>query len=395
MSDGPSPTGFRPIRFLLLACSVSFVIIMAGAQLSTALLPLYATELSLDPVALSLAYGLYLISLVVALLVSARPSMHGRPGLVLLLALVATLAADIVTGTASLPGFLAGRVLNGLALGFAGGAAASLAVAAQGPRARTIVATSTVVGGLSGTIGAVLLAETLPEPLHLTYVVHGAVTVVLLVVLAVALHSARARPRFVPSAEVTEKVFSYRPSTGFVLGTVAWVCGTLIVVLVPNGAMRTIPGVGLVTATLGTVTMLTSAVIAQYALAGLRPRIAMQLSFATLLMGMLALASGLALQLIWLVFVGCAIVGLGEGLGYRSGLRIVSGGLTSRQQGARTSAYSSLAYGASAVVVIAAGGVIAQLGYGLGTFILGLCFIPVTIFYMVRIETDYRRGAEL
>jgi hypothetical protein len=327
-------------------------------------------------------------------MVSARPSLHRHAALILIAALAVTIAADVITADATLAGLLAGRVLNGLALGFAGGAAATLALAAQGQRARTVVATATVVGGLTGTVLSVALAVTLHDPLRLNYVVHGAVTLVVLAALVVSLLATRARGRYTEAHARAEALLRYRPSIGFALGMAAWGCGTLVVVLVPNGAMRTIPGVDLVVATLGTVVMLLAAAVAQYGLAGLRPRAALHFSFATLAAGMIVLAIGMEVGSIITVLCGCVVIGAGEGLGYRTGLRVISGGLGPRRQGARTSAYACAAYGVSAGLVVAGGWAVAGIGYGPGTIVVAAILLPISLSCMLVVEYDYRRGAE-
>src|SRR5690606_7530106 len=103
---------------------------------------------------------------------------------------------------------------------------------------------------------------------------------------------------------------------------------------------------------------------------------------------------GLLTQQIIVVLAGSAIVGVGEGLGYRTGMRIVTGGLAPVAQGARNSVYSCLAYGTSAILVLGSGWVIAQLGFGRGSLAFALLAVPIAITYLIAVERDFRRGAE-
>lgn len=379
---------------------LAFLTVGIGTQLATPLLPSYGRQLGLGVADLSAVYSVFLIALVPVLLVMTIHRMQSHPVLFLFLGLLATMAADVAYLTVSLPGLLVGRALSGISLGFGAGAAATLTLALIGERGRTMVATVTIVGALSGTGGAVLVAEFAPAPLVTGFGVHFVLAAAAVAMVGVGLRPSRTRSLPVDAARVSEAAEAPGPPLwiGYLLGSMAFTVGGLVVALVPLSATIAFASTSLVLANSASISMLVLANIGQYSLARASMRWATVISALSIAAGGLMAALGLTVASLPLVIAGCGIAGIGQGLGYRTGMKIVMAGLTPRQQGVGTSVYSCVAYGACAILVFGSGLVVRSLGNITGMWaVLGALVVPAAALCfgagLQRIKTQSRRAS--
>lgn len=393
-TGGTSP----PARVVGLA----FLAVVMGGQLATPLLPEYGRDLGLDVANLSVAYSVFLVALVPVLLAMTIPRLQSRPVLLLLLSLLAAMAADVFYLTVSLPGLLVGRALSGFALGLGAGAAAALTLALVGERGRTVVATVTIIGALSGSGGAVLVAEFLPAPLLTGFGVHLLLTVAVVVAAAIGLRPSRIRYiRVDAAAPAPDSAEASGPPlwVGYLLGSIAFTVGGLVVALVPLSAAIAFESTSLILANAAAISMLVVANIAQYSLASASMRWATLISALSIAAGVLITALGLTMAVLPLVIAGCGMTGIGQGLGYRTGMRIVMAGLDPRQQGVRTSVYSCVSYGACAVLVFGSGLVVGSLGNILGMWtVMSALVVPAAVLCIsagLRRATPQSRNSSL
>src|SRR4051794_25337364 len=106
----------RPIAFVAMSAALLSFFIAAGAP--TPIFPLYERAWGFPPAMLTLAFGVYAVALIVALLVFGSLSDHVGRRPLLIAALVVELAAMAVFVLSPSIGWLiAGRVLQGLATG--------------------------------------------------------------------------------------------------------------------------------------------------------------------------------------------------------------------------------------------------------------------------------------
>ncbi|MCU1480660.1 MAG: quinolone resistance protein norA [Subtercola sp.] len=386
-------SGLSP-RILSATIPVAFVVIVAGPNLPNPLLPLYGRTLGLDPADLSIVYSSFLIALTITLAAMARPRMQSRPGAALVAALLMAVVADLVLSLATHPALIVGRALNGISLGLGTGAAASLALALRGERARTLAATGTIVGAVVGSIIAVTLAQFGPAPLIAGYAIHAAVTCAALIAVIVGLvrwpRSSWALDRQVAINTAVPRDLPAR-WTGYLMGSLAWISGGIIVALVPLAISQDLNTTSLLIAGLGTIALLVFANIGQFSVGGRSIRHMSALAMICMGAGVVIIAASVAAGLVPFVVLGCAFVGFGQGAGYRLGLRIASAGLTPRLQGGRASVYACISYAACALFVIAGGEVATRVGLTNGLWIVAAVLTPL---FVVAASTASRRARE-
>jgi MFS family permease len=306
----------------------AFAVIMAGTTLPTPMYALYATTMGFTVLTTTVIYGMYAGGVLAALVVFGRWSdaIGRRPvllgGVVLAIASAATfLIADTVLG------LVAARVLSGLSAGLFTGTATAAVVEAAPPKWHTraaAVATIANMGGLGvGPLLAGVLVQFCPGPLHLAFVVHiAAAALAGFAVLAVPETSNKTGHLGVQRLRLPVEV---RGTFAFaVVGVFAgFACMGLFAALAPS-FLSTVIGIDNHAAAglIASCAFLASAV-AQVAVTGLRPRLAMELGCAALVLGMITLTAALvATSLAGLI--GAAIIsGVGQGITFSRGLAAV------------------------------------------------------------------------
>ncbi|RYH11589.1 hypothetical protein [Tropicimonas sp. IMCC6043] len=134
--------------------AASFMLLLAGTNTTTPLLPLYRDMLGFSPLTVTLTFVAYVSLLVATLAVASGPKLVRYAPSVLVAALAVALLADLALSTGTAPGILAGRALQGVSSGIGTGAAAALVVAVVGNRGRALTATGNLAGAILGTAAA-------------------------------------------------------------------------------------------------------------------------------------------------------------------------------------------------------------------------------------------------
>src|SRR5438132_3693793 len=156
----------RAASFWLLATVFAFFLFAAGAP--SPLYVVYEAMWHFSSLTLTAIFGVYALALLAALLTTGRLSDHlGRRPVVLLTGVLAFIAA-------SGAGWLfTARILQGLGTGMAAGAISAWLVDLQPPDRPglgSVVGSVAPISGLAaGTLGAGLLVQYGPDPLHLVY----------------------------------------------------------------------------------------------------------------------------------------------------------------------------------------------------------------------------------
>lgn len=172
---GTDPRTSRPVE--LYTGVYVLVVLTAGAYLPSPLYPGYQAAFGVDDLFMTLTYATFALASVPALLFLGPASDALGPKAVLRWGLVAAAIGSACFVFASGPGWLlAGRAAQGIALGAATGAAVALiSTRGQGRGGRRAAMTSGLafVGGTAlGPITAGLLAQYLPAPQTLPFLIH-------------------------------------------------------------------------------------------------------------------------------------------------------------------------------------------------------------------------------
>lgn len=200
----PAPHGLlsRGATFYLQASiTLSF---LAASSAPTPLYPLYQSAWSLSAVEVTLAFGIYAIAVLMALLVAGRLSDHlGRRPVLLAAIVVQAGAALILAGADSLSDLLTARLVQGLSAG------AALAAVGAGlidlDRARGTVANAVAppLGTATGALAAGLMVHYLQAPTHLVYLVLFAILILQGIGVAFMVETATPRPGALASLKPT------------------------------------------------------------------------------------------------------------------------------------------------------------------------------------------------
>lgn len=352
-----------------LAVAYAFVVVMLGTNLPTPLYPIYQREVGFSALMVTVIFATYAFGVITGLVLFGRTSdqIGRRPMLLAGLGLSASSAlAFLLQG--GVPILLVGRFVSGLSSGiFTGTATATLVdLAPASARGRaTLVATAANMGGLGvGPFMAGVLAEWLPGPLHLCFLIDLvlvaiAVAVVLRIPEPVQRRSRFAwrvqRPRVPPEVRT---VFAGAATAGFagfaVLGLYSGVSSSFLVTVLDlnNRALA------------GLVVLLVfgSSLLGQLLLGRVPDRGALPGGCALLVLGMGVLAAGLWLEMLGLVMGGGVIAGTGQGLSFRSGLAAVNQASPPHRRGEVASSYFVVAYSAVSIPIIGVGVVARAVG---------------------------------
>jgi MFS family permease len=151
-------------------------VILLGANMPTSVYGLYRSEFGFTPTIQTLIYGVYVAGLVPALLFFGPLSDFLGRRAVLLMSLALSVAGTLVLAFADATVWLfLGRIAQGIAVG-AVSAAGSAALVEQEPTFdhRRAALVSTVTGALGGALGPLVsgaIAQYLPQPLRLPYLI--------------------------------------------------------------------------------------------------------------------------------------------------------------------------------------------------------------------------------
>ncbi|OJY35215.1 MAG: hypothetical protein BGP11_00685 [Rhodobacterales bacterium 65-51] len=342
----------------------AFILLLAGTNTPTPLLPVYREVLGFSPLTMTLTYISYVGALVAVLFVAASPAIASRAPLMLVLSLGLACAADLLLGTGQAPGILAGRALQGLSGGLGTGAAAAVVVAAIGAGGRALSATGNLAGAILGTSASELVLQlTGTRAITLSFHIHALACIALSLPLALLLMRRRAlnqqsihtgTANLDPVSPILRA--NWRP---LLTGCLTWSALSSAIVFLPSYFAD--HGMPLVQA-LGIPLLLLASLIVQLA----SPRMARlwpQLS------GLLSIALGLAAILIAAAtgqdlpgLAGFVLIGAGAGGAYRLSLILLTQGTGAATQGRLASLYAAITYGVTASVVLLAGAVAQRAG---------------------------------
>jgi predicted MFS family arabinose efflux permease len=186
-----APTAPRPRhRSGFWAAAFAFLVVMAVATLPSPLYGLYRTRDHLSALTITVVFAIFAAGTIAMLLRdSSIAARIGRRGTMLAAVATMMVAMGVLAVWKGLPGLLIGRLITGVAVGLAAGTAITYLIElrlradpkASAVRARTI-GTSVTVGALGiGPLIAGCLAQWVPYPLTVPYLVFVALGVVALI----------------------------------------------------------------------------------------------------------------------------------------------------------------------------------------------------------------------
>ncbi|MGZ8177754.1 MFS transporter [Williamsia sp. SKLECPSW1] len=340
------------------APSVLFVLVMAQPNLATGMMPLYRAEWSLPPLLVTVVFAAYLLALVPTLVLIGRPA--GRAGWWWRIAAgaAAGVIADVIMASAdSAATACVARVAAGLSVGLVTGSVSGLVLERAGDRGRTTMATATVLGSAVGTLAAAGFAQYLPAPTVAVYLVHAGLLATTVVAVVLDRRAPATTPNDRGSGPMTASAPARRPMVGYLSGISAWVSAGLVVALLPSYGAAMLATHNLAVLAAPVTVYLLAAWIAQRVLspsARASDPVAAQL---LIVAGVVVAGLVPAIPDIATLLAAGLIAGTGQGLAYRSGLRIVSAASGPGEHARAASRYAAVAYLFAAVATVAFGAI--------------------------------------
>ncbi|MFT5564020.1 MAG: MFS family permease [Myxococcota bacterium] len=329
-----------------------------GTNVPTPLLLLYRTELDLSPVVLTALFGVYAVGLLPALFVAGPASDRlGRRAVVAPFALLSLLASLVFLGAGrSVLWLLVGRLLQGAVSGavFSVGSAWMGELVAD-PELASRRATIALTAGFGlGPAVTGVVAQLLPAPLVLPYLLHVGLMVVGLVVLRRVPETHTAPDRGGPLLHLGVSRDARRAFVAFAVpaGLCVFTFPAIALAVLPLRLQAAMPGVDLlVTGLVGGVTM-TSGVLVQRLVTRLGAPVAAPV-------GALAGVAGIGVGLLagridapWLLLVAAVLLGGAYGLTLAAGLTATQALADPAARGALTATFYAVTYLGFAVPVL-------------------------------------------
>lgn len=209
-ATAPEHQGSKAHGIAFWLAAVAFLVNMGFAAVPTPLYPLYQQRDGFSDLMITIVYAVYAVGVVVSLFLGGHLSdSFGRRRVLIPALLINVVAGMIFIFVPSLAGLLVARVISGVSIGLTTATATSYLTelhAHHRPNASTqradVVATASNLGGIGfGPLAAGLMAQFLPMPIRLSYIVFSAALVVLAVALALAPETVKrpaVRPRYRP-----------------------------------------------------------------------------------------------------------------------------------------------------------------------------------------------------
>lgn len=332
---------------------------LAGSAAPTPLYAIYRSAWGFSPTMLTVAFGIYALAVLAALLVAGRLSDHIGRRPVLISAAIAQALVMVVFATAhGLGDLLVGRVLQGFSAGAAIAAVGAGLLDLDKQRGAVANAVAPMLGTGLGGIVAGPMVQFLPAPTHLVYEVLGVVFVLQALALVFVAETVSPRPGALASLRPT---FALPPAVRRPLLAVApavialWALAGFYASLGPTLVKELVGSGSFVVGGLALFVMAGSGALAVLALRGREARALLRIGAAALLAGVALVLVSLSLASLVLFMVGTAIAGIGFGTAFQGAIRTVIAVAAPTERAGVLSLLFVLSYLAMGIPAIAAG----------------------------------------
>ncbi len=351
----------RPATHAGLGLWLGMFAVAFGTNVPVALLLSYRVHLELTPTILMIAFAVYAVGLVPALLLAGPASdRRGRKALVLPFAVLAAVASVVLLwAPVSLPALLVGRFLQGAVSGvvFSVGSAWLAEIVGDHAAASRRAAAAMSAGFCLGPLTAGVLGQFAPAPTTLPYMVHlvliaGALVLLPRIAETVERHRGRGRLINLGVPRPARPAFAT-----FVAPLAPWVFTfpAVSVTVLPLGLQEVMVGFELVvTGVVAGITMAVGVAV-QPVVARLGAVRAAPLATLSGAAGLGLGVTAIALGLPWVLLPAAVLLGVGYGLAIASGLTATQWLADPAHRGALVATFYALTYlGFGAPVVISA-----------------------------------------
>jgi len=346
------------------------VTFLAASAAPTPLYSTYAAAWHLGPLGVTVAFGVYAVAVLVALLVLGRLSDHLGRRPVLVAGTVGQILAVVLLATAGgYDALLVARVVQGLATGAAVGALGAAMLDVDRRRGALANSVATGAGTATGALASGLVVQYLPAPTHTIYV---AVLVLLALELVGLLLLPETAPR-TPGA-TARAAGSLRPDVrmpaavrGPLLGAApvvfaVWALAGLYGALGPAILHALTDPSSVLLGGLALATLAGVAAVAGAALRDVAPHRVMLVSVLAVAVGVLGTLVAVSTGSTVGFFAGTAVAGLGFGSGFQGAVRTVVPQARPEERAGVLSVLYIVAYLGMGVPAVVAGALVGRVG---------------------------------
>jgi Major Facilitator Superfamily len=380
-SRGVRRWALSPRGSFLLQASI-LVSFLAGSSAPTPLYSVYQAAWGFSPVAITVIFAIYAITVLATLLVVGSLSDHvGRRPVLFAATLLQAASMAVFVGAHGLGALVTARVMQGLATGAAAGAAGAGMIDVDRDRGAFANGFVPMLGTGTGSLVSGLFVQFLPAPTKLVYVVLAAVFLGQAICVVAMPESVTRRPGALASLRPRLHVPSHLRGAVVLAAPAlvgAWALVGFYGSLGPT-LVRTIMGWS--SPAVGGLTLFVLAgagVAAVLASRKRRPQQTMAIGCATLVAGVATTLEGIRMGSVVVFFVGAAIAGAGFGDSFQGAIRsVVSLAVVHERAGVLSVLYvvSYLAMGVPAVLaglrVVHGGGILTTAReYGIAVMLL-------------------------
>jgi len=366
------------------------VTFMAASGAPTPLYGLYRESWGFSATVLTIVFGVYAISLLLALLVLGSVSDHiGRRPVIVgaLLLNVAAMVLFLVAHTVSM--LIAARLLQGLATGAATSALAAGLMDSDRQRSPLINSVSPMIGLAVGALGTSILVQFAPAPMRLVFIVLIVVMAVQAVAAGFLPDLAGKRPGVWAALRPTVSVPRHAWRVLLLiapLDVAAWALGGFYFSLGPTLAVQV---TGQHAPVIGGLMVFTLTIVAAVAVGLLRawpPGRMLAFGAFTLMSGVAVTLGGVYGSSVFLFFLGTAVAGAGFGIGFLGALRTLLPVAQPHERAGLMAAFYIMSYLAFCIPAILAGIATSAAGLDVAVAYYGAALIVLTVIALVGMK---------
>jgi MFS family permease len=384
--------------------AVAFLAAMAFSTLPTPLYVLYQQRDRFSSFVVTIVFGVYAVGVVASLLLAGEVSdWIGRKRIMIPALAILVLSAVIFLVWPALPGLIVARLVNGIGIGLMAATATaylrdldSLSRPGAGLGRFEVVDTAVNLGGLGvGTLAAGALAQFLPSPLEVPYVVFAVLLVICIVGLALAPETVRApavRPRYRPQRIAIGDADRASVTIAAAGAFVGFAVFGLFTSLAPAFVGTTLHHPSRLLAGVVAFICFGAAALAQTATGGLGNRSRLLLGVVTEAIGVVVVAVGMAAASLAPFLVGGGLAGAGAGVLFKSAVATLLDKAEPAKRGAAATALFLFAYLGMTIPILAIG--VATLYVTAQTAVLFFAGAVLVLLFAVTLLVLHPGGGE-
>jgi MFS family permease len=340
--------------------------ILAGSAAPTPLYTVYRAQWGFSPTMLTVAFGVYALAVLAALLVAGRLSDHvGRRPVMIAAAVAQALVMVEFAHANCLADLLVGRVLQGLSAGAALAAVGAGLLDLDKRRGAIANAVAPMLGTGLGGIVAGLMVQYLPAPTHLVYEVLGIVFALQAIALVFIAETVKPRPgayaslkpSFALPSAVRGPLLAVAPAV-----IALWAMSGFYASLGPTLVRQLVGSGSFVLGGLALFVMTGSGAAAVLALRAREPEDLLRGGATGLLVGVAVVLASLSLKSVTIFMIGTTVAGVGFGAAFQGAIRTVVAVATPTQRAGVLSLLFVFSYLAMGIPAIMAGARFAATG---------------------------------